>query len=72
MGTIMRMHAVTQEVIKRLGFKPPTPMRPEDQDIDSEMNPSSIPDDYKELIAQCFAGAPVDPPAPGVRRKVAA
>ncbi|MBW0170874.1 MAG: hypothetical protein KXJ61_11670 [Hydrogenophaga sp.] len=58
----MSMHAVTQEVIKRLGFKQPTPMRADDQDIDSEMNPSSIPDDYKELIAQCFClmGLPAD------------
>ncbi|MGQ2922362.1 hypothetical protein [Hydrogenophaga sp.] len=37
-------------------------MRADDQDIDSEMNPSSIPDDYKELIAQCFClmGLPAD------------
>jgi hypothetical protein len=49
----MRMNAVTRGVIKRLGIKRDEPPR-QDGDIDSEIGPMSIPDDYKELITQCF------------------
>lgn len=49
----MRMNTMTQGVIKRLGIKPGEPPR-QDSDIDSEIGPMSIPDDYKELITQCF------------------
>ena len=47
------MSAVTRGVIKCLGFKHEELMQPQDG-IDSELNPLSIPDDYKVLIAHCF------------------
>jgi hypothetical protein len=50
---IMRMNAMTQGVINRLARKPVEPMQ-QDGEIDSEIGPMSISDDYKELITQCF------------------
>jgi hypothetical protein len=50
---IMRMNAVTRGVIKRLGRRQGEPVQ-QDRDIDSEIDPISIPDDYKELITRCF------------------
>lgn len=47
------MSAVTRGVIKCLGLKHNEVMQPHDG-IDSELNPLSIPDDYKTLISHCF------------------
>lgn len=49
----MRMNALTQGVIKHLGFKNEVKMQPEDA-IDSEITPTSISDDYQQLIRECF------------------
>ena len=47
------MSAMTRGVIKCLGFKHDDMVQPHDN-IDSELNPLSIPDDYKALISHCF------------------
>lgn len=47
------MSAVTRGVIKCLGLKQVEMMPPQD-DIDSELDPVSIPDDYKTLIGHCL------------------
>lgn len=49
----MGMNELTQGVIKRLGLRQGEPMQKE-EDIDSEMGPSSISEDYQELIEECF------------------
>jgi hypothetical protein len=49
----MRMNALTQGVIKHLGLKSEVKMQPND-DIDSEITPTSISDDYQDLIRECF------------------
>jgi hypothetical protein len=49
----MLMNAMTQSVIRRLGIKQGEAL-PQDGDIDSEMNPMSIQDDYKALVTQCL------------------
>lgn len=51
---------MTQGVIKRLGLKPSASTQHDD--VDSEMDPTSIPEDYKALITDCFQmmGLPAD------------
>ncbi|MDO9436097.1 hypothetical protein [Hydrogenophaga sp.] len=49
------MSAMTRCVIKCLGFRHEEVSQPRDDDgIDSELHPLSIPDDYKTLISHCF------------------
>lgn len=49
------MSAVTRSVIKRLGLKHDEMLDSRNDDgIDSELHPLSIPDDYKSLISYCF------------------
>ena len=47
------MSAMTRGVIRYLGRKQEE-MMPPDDGIDSELDPVSIPDDYKSLISHCF------------------
>lgn len=49
----MGIHALTQEVIKHLGLKTEVKL-PAADEIDSEVTPSSISDDYQDMIKDCF------------------
>ena len=49
----MGIHALTQEVIKHLGLKSEVKPQPT-EDINSELTPTSISDDYHEMIKDCF------------------
>ncbi|QHE77968.1 hypothetical protein [Hydrogenophaga sp. PBL-H3] len=49
----MGIHALTQEVIKHLGLKTEVKL-PATDEIDSEVTPSSISDDYQDMIKDCF------------------
>lgn len=53
MGLTMGMNALALGVFKHLGRKSEVKMQNEDN-IDSEITPSSISDDYQELIRECF------------------
>lgn len=49
----MGIHALTQEVIRHLGLR--NEVKPQtNDDIDSEITPTSISDDYHEMIKECF------------------
>lgn len=49
----MGIHALTQEVIKHLGLKTEVKL-PAADEIDFEVTPSSISDDYQDMIKDCF------------------
>lgn len=49
----MKMNALTLGVIRHLGLKSEVKMQNEDN-VDSEITPTSISDDYQELIKDCF------------------
>jgi hypothetical protein len=49
----MGIHALTQEVIKHLGLRSDVKPQAAD-DIDSEITPTSISDDYHDMIKDCF------------------
>lgn len=49
----MDIHALTQGVIKHLGLKTDVKL-PATDEIDSEIMPASISDDYQDMIRDCF------------------
>lgn len=49
----MGIHALTQGVIKHLGLKNEVKPQAVD-DLDSEITPTSISDDYQDMIRDCF------------------
>jgi len=49
----MKMSALTLNVIKHLGLKSEGTMQ-RDDNVNSEITPTSVSDDYQELIQECF------------------
>lgn len=49
----MGIHALTQGVIKHLGLKSEAKL-PAADEVDSEITPNSITDDYQDMIKDCF------------------
>lgn len=59
MGHIMKFNALALSVIKHLGRKNEVKMQ-NTEDVDSDILPSSISDDYRELIQECFQALGLD------------
>ena len=55
----MRMNTLKMGVFKHLGLKSEVKMQ-DTEDINSDLTPTSISDDYKELIKECFQALGID------------